>query len=105
MDNKRSSYSNKFDFFVSMFISAFMVSLAIYAIYISGGVNAMNQPIPVLVWIGFIIAGIFCILAIYNAIKMWNTPKDTRLDDLIQAVKDLKPKEQDSGDGNNQKPS
>jgi hypothetical protein len=53
----------------------------------------MNQPVPLLVLIGFIIAGAFCILAIYNGIMMLITPRDTRLDDLIQAVKDLKPKD------------
>ena len=93
MENKHSSYSNKFDFFVSGFISIFSLSLAVYAIYISGGVKAMNQPLPLLVWIGIIIAGIFCLFAIYNGIKMVNTPRDTRLDDLILAVKDLKPKD------------
>ena len=91
MDDKRSLYRNKFDFFVSGFISMFSLSLAVYAIYISGGDEAMNHPIPLLVWIGIIIAGIFGILAIYNWIRAITTPKDNRLDNLIQAVKDLKP--------------
>jgi hypothetical protein len=93
MENEHNSYSNKFDFFVSGFISIFSLSLAIYAIYVSGGVKAMNQPLPLLVWIGIIIAGVFCLFAIYYGIKMVNTPRDTRLDDLILVVNDLKPKD------------
>ncbi|HEX9897179.1 MAG TPA: hypothetical protein VGA85_05935 [Dehalococcoidales bacterium] len=91
MDDKRSLYREHYSFFVTGFFAIFSISLAVYAIYVSGGGEAMTQPLPPLVWIGIIISGIFAILAIYNGIKMITTPKDNRLNELIQVVKDLKP--------------
>ena len=43
-------------------------------------------PIPPIVW-GFIgLTFIFIVLAIYNGIRMFKAPKDTRLDMLITKV-------------------
>jgi hypothetical protein len=47
----------------------------------------MIQPLPNIVLAGFIISGIFAVMALVNYFLMLRTPKDTRLDDLISEVK------------------
>jgi hypothetical protein len=88
MEDKRSLYRNRFDFFVNGFMSLVSISTSVYAISLVGG-TTMTQPLPPIVLVGFIIAGIFALAALVNWIIMLRSPKDTRLDDLINAVKVL----------------
>ena len=90
MEDKRSIYRNHFNYFVSLCMSTFSVGIAIYAIYITGG-EAMTHPLPPIVWGIFAVVIICFFLVLYNWIMMMKTPKDTRLDDLIKDVKELKP--------------
>jgi hypothetical protein len=89
MDNKRYEYTDSFNFFISFAMSSFSLSLALYAINRTEGKNWMNIIILVL----FVFSMVCFALAISYDIKRRHTPKDTRLDDLIKAVKALKPSE------------
>ncbi|MBA7650823.1 hypothetical protein ES703_58634 [subsurface metagenome] len=91
-------YSSKFDFFAYGFMALVSMGLSIYAIYLVGG-TSMTQPLPAIVLPFLILAGLFALMAIYNGIRMWFAPKDTRLDDLINAVKAL----QNTDDNNSPK--
>ena len=82
MDDKCSRYRNTFDFFVNGFMAMVSISVSAYAILLVGG-SAMTQPLPPIVLVGFAIASMFAIAALYSGIMMLRTPKDTRLDDLI----------------------
>ncbi|HUV75313.1 MAG TPA: hypothetical protein VMW00_01530 [Dehalococcoidales bacterium] len=82
-------YSNKFDFFAYGFMALVSMGLSVYAIYLLGG-TSMTQPLPTIVLPFLIAAGLFALMALYSRIRMWFAPKDTRLDDLINAVKALR---------------
>jgi ABC-type Fe3+-siderophore transport system permease subunit len=90
MESKRSFYRNQFVFFVNGFMAVLSLSLAVYAIYVAGGRQAMIQPLPPIVLALLGLAFVFAIMAIISAIRMFTSPKDTRLDELITAVKELK---------------
>ena len=87
---RKSAFNDKFSWFTNMFVAILGTSLAVYAIYIAGGIEAMIAPLPPIVIALLVLAGIFALLALYNGIRMIFAPKDTRLDDLINAIRELK---------------
>ena len=72
-----------------MSMAVLSIGIAVYAIYIAGGEEAMTQPLPPFVIGFFVLAGIGVSIALYNGIRMIIAPEDKRLDDLINAVKAL----------------
>ncbi len=86
----KGMYRNQFDFFATGSMALFSMGFSVYAIFLVGEI-AMTQPLPPLVLGFFILAAIFGVMALYNGIRMFFAPKDTRLDDLIKAVKELSP--------------
>jgi hypothetical protein len=83
----RESFNDKFNFFSNGFLALVGMGLSLYAIYIVRGDNMIP---PIAIWAFLGLAGVFALLSIYSGIKMIMTPKDTRLDDLIKTVNDLK---------------
>ncbi len=91
MDDNRSSYRDLFNFFVNLFIAMVTIGLAVYAIYIAGGIEAMTQPLPPIVLAAFGLAFIFVIWALINGLKMIRTPKGKSLEEFIETINQLKP--------------
>lgn len=81
----RTNFNNKFDWFSSMGVGFASLMLSVYAIYLA----MEGKPMTQLVWILLVVPGIYILFSFYYGIKMHTAPRDTRLDDLIEAIKQL----------------
>jgi ABC-type transport system substrate-binding protein len=89
MENQRSIYRDQFNLFAHFFTAMVSIGIAVYAIYIAGGVEAMTQPLPTVVLVAFGLAFLAAVLAFISWWNMHRTPKDKRLDQLIDKVNNL----------------
>ena len=89
MNSRYNEFKDKFNYFSSFFLAMVSVGLAIFSFYIVGG-DTLTKPMPILSVIFIGLGLLFAVLALYYGVCMKCTPKDTRLDELLKTVSDLK---------------